>query len=97
MQSVSVNPTSDSESSRTPLVAESPASLVSERHGEVTVVRLAWPQKRNALDSETVSGVERPFSGTPETAVRSSHRTPRDVSNPWICEGLRLLIKLLYR
>jgi (methylthio)acryloyl-CoA hydratase len=67
MQSESVSPTSDSESSRIPLLAGLPASLVSERHGEVAVVRLARPQKRNALDSETVSGIERLFSAMPES------------------------------
>jgi hypothetical protein len=97
MQSDSVSPTSDSKSSRIPLVAELPASLVSERHGEVAIVRLARPQKRNALDSETVSGVERLYSVTPETAVRRPQRTPRDVANPWICQGLRWLIRWLYR
>jgi enoyl-CoA hydratase/carnithine racemase len=67
MQFNSVSPISDSESSRVPLVAGLPASLVSERHGEVAVVRLARPQKRNALDSETVSGIKRLFSAMPET------------------------------
>jgi hypothetical protein len=96
MQSDSVSPTSDSESSRIPLVAELPVSLVSERHGEVAVVRLARPHKRNALDSETVSGVERLFSATPETAVRRPQRTSSDVDNPWRCQALCWLIRWLY-
>jgi hypothetical protein len=96
MQSESVSPTSDSETSRIPLVAELPVSLISERRGGVAVVRLARPQKRNTLDSETVSGVERLFPTTPETAVRRPQPTPRDVANPWRCQGLRWLIRWLY-
>jgi enoyl-CoA hydratase/carnithine racemase len=44
-----------------------PASLVGARRGDVAILRLARPQKRNALDSETVSGIERFFSTIPET------------------------------
>jgi hypothetical protein len=95
MQSDSVSPTSDSESSRIRLVAELPASLASDRHGKVTVVRLVRPQKR-PLDSETVSGVERLFSATQETAVRRPQRTPRDVAAPWRCQTLGWLIRWLY-
>jgi len=54
-------------SSRIPLVAGLPASLIGELHGEVAVVRLARPHKRNALDRETVSGIERLFPAMPET------------------------------
>jgi hypothetical protein len=90
MQSESVNPTSDSESSRTPLVAKLPLSLISERRGEVAVVRLAGPQKRDACGSEAVPEVKRLF------AVRRPQRTPRDLANPWRCQGLRWLIRWLY-
>jgi hypothetical protein len=94
MQSEPVSPTSDSESSRIPLVAELSVSLIRKRHGEVAVVRLAGPQKRNVFDSEPE--VERIFPATPETAVRRPQLTPRDVANPWRCQGLRWLIRWLY-
>ena len=59
--------TGDSEASHIPLVSGLPASLVSELRDDVAVLRLARPQKRNALDSETVLGIERFFSAIPET------------------------------
>jgi hypothetical protein len=95
MQSDSVSPTSDSESSRIQPDAGLPASLASERRGKAVVVRFARPQKRNAPDSETVSGVERLCSATPETAVRHPRRTP-DVAIPWRYLALRFLIRCLY-
>ena len=38
-----------------------PGSLKTERKGQVEVLRLARPHKRNALDDETVAGLERYF------------------------------------
>ena len=38
--------------------AQLPASLAAERHGSVAVLKLNRPQKRNALDDETIIGVE---------------------------------------
>jgi hypothetical protein len=96
MQSDPVSPTSDSESSHIRPVAGLPASLASERRGKDVVVRFARPQQRNAPDSETVSGVERLFSATPETAVRHPRRTSRDVAIPWRYRALRFLIRCLY-
>jgi (methylthio)acryloyl-CoA hydratase len=57
----------DSKASHIPLVSGLPASLVSESRDDVAVLRLARPQKRNALDSETVVGIGRFFSAIPET------------------------------
>jgi hypothetical protein len=43
-----------------------PASLAAERQGDVAVLRLARPQKRNALDDETIIGIETFFTSLPE-------------------------------
>lgn len=42
-----------------------PPGLAAERRGAVAVLRLSRPRKRNALDDETVLGVERFFSALP--------------------------------
>jgi enoyl-CoA hydratase/carnithine racemase len=44
-----------------------PASLAAELRGEIAVLRLARPQKRNALDDETVFGLEIFFQELPST------------------------------
>lgn len=44
-----------------------PASLAAELQGEIAVLRLARPQKRNALDDETVFGIETFFQELPST------------------------------
>jgi (methylthio)acryloyl-CoA hydratase len=41
------------------LPASLPASLEHERHDDVSILRLARPHKRNALNDETVLGIER--------------------------------------
>ena len=43
-----------------------PASLRAERQGNVAVLRLNRPQKRNALDDETIIGIEKFFTTLPE-------------------------------
>jgi enoyl-CoA hydratase/carnithine racemase len=43
-----------------------PASLQAERHGEIAVLRLARPEKRNALNDATVQGIETFFAALPE-------------------------------
>jgi enoyl-CoA hydratase/carnithine racemase len=43
-----------------------PKSLAAERHGEIGVLRLARPEKRNALDDETVLAIERFFGALPD-------------------------------
>jgi enoyl-CoA hydratase/carnithine racemase len=43
-----------------------PASLRAERQGNVAVLRLNRPQKRNALDDETIIGIEQFFSSLPD-------------------------------
>jgi enoyl-CoA hydratase/carnithine racemase len=45
---------------------ELPASLHAERRGEVAVLRLARPHKRNALDDPTVAGIEAFFTALPD-------------------------------
>ena len=42
-----------------------PASLTVERQGKVAIVKLARPQKRNALDDTTVLGLETFFTSLP--------------------------------
>ena len=45
--------------------AQLPASLAAERHGSVAVLKLNRPQKRNALDDETIVGIEQFFTSLP--------------------------------
>ena len=42
-----------------------PASLAATRRGDVAILALARPQKRNALDDATVLGIERFFTALP--------------------------------
>jgi enoyl-CoA hydratase/carnithine racemase len=49
-------------SSKSEDAARLPGSLKASRQGEVGVLRLARPEKRNALDDETVLGIERYFT-----------------------------------
>jgi enoyl-CoA hydratase/carnithine racemase len=56
-------------SSRIPIEAfpcQLPASLAAERQGAVAILRLARPQKRNALDDETILGIETFFTSLPD-------------------------------
>ena len=48
------------------LTAQLPTSLAAERHGSVAVLKLNRPQKRNALDDETIIGIEQFFTSLPE-------------------------------
>jgi enoyl-CoA hydratase/carnithine racemase len=45
---------------------ELPRSLKAERRGEIAVVFLARPQKRNAIDDPTVAGIEAFFAALPD-------------------------------
>ncbi len=45
-----------------------PASLKAEMQGAVAILRLNRPQKRNALDDETIAGVDAFFGALPEEA-----------------------------
>jgi enoyl-CoA hydratase/carnithine racemase len=45
---------------------ELPPSLYAERRGEIAVLRLARPEKRNALDDPTIAGIETFFTSLPE-------------------------------
>ena len=51
----------------TPLL---PPSLRLEQHGDIAVLRLARPEKRNALDDTTVLGLET-FFGAPPQGVKA--------------------------
>jgi enoyl-CoA hydratase/carnithine racemase len=42
-----------------------PASLKAERQGEIAILTLSRPQKRNALDDDTVLGIESFFASLP--------------------------------
>jgi enoyl-CoA hydratase/carnithine racemase len=43
-----------------------PPSLRAERKGDIAILRLARPEKRNALDDETVLGIEAFFAALPD-------------------------------
>jgi enoyl-CoA hydratase/carnithine racemase len=45
---------------------ELPPSLAAERRGEIALLRLARAQKRNALDDDTVAGIEIFFTALPD-------------------------------
>jgi (methylthio)acryloyl-CoA hydratase len=45
---------------------ELPRSLKAERRGEIAILFLARPQKRNAIDDPTVSGIEGFFAALPD-------------------------------
>ena len=52
------------------LRARLPASLQVEAQGEIAILRLSRPEKRNALNDATVAGIEAFFAGLPDE-VRS--------------------------
>ena len=54
-------------SSGQPLDIALPRSLAAEHHGEVALLRLNRPEKRNALDDETILGLETFFEGLPDS------------------------------
>jgi enoyl-CoA hydratase/carnithine racemase len=43
-----------------------PPSLAAERQGDIAVLRLNRPQKRNAIDEDTVAGIDAFFGAPPE-------------------------------
>jgi enoyl-CoA hydratase/carnithine racemase len=43
-----------------------PASLKAERRGEIAILTLSRPQKRNALDDETIAGIDAFFGALPK-------------------------------
>ncbi|MET0820659.1 MAG: crotonase/enoyl-CoA hydratase family protein [Aeromicrobium sp.] len=63
-----------------------PESLVTERHGDVLVVRLSRAHKRNALDDATVRGFDRLFSDPPAWA----RAAVLDADGDHFCAGLDL-------
>jgi enoyl-CoA hydratase/carnithine racemase len=50
-----------------PLGIRLPPSLLASAQGEVAILRLSRPEKRNALDDETILGLETFFDSLPET------------------------------
>ena len=44
-----------------------PSSLIADRDGDVGILRLNRPHKRNALDDETIIGIERFFTSLPDS------------------------------
>ena len=52
--------------SATRLDVRLPASLAAERQGAVAILRLKRPHKRNALDDETIIGIETFFTSLPD-------------------------------
>jgi len=63
-----------------------PPSLMTERHGEVAVLRLTRAAKRNALDDPTVLGIEAFFADPPD-GVRA---VVLDAEGEHFCAGLDL-------
>jgi enoyl-CoA hydratase/carnithine racemase len=47
-----------------------PGSLKAERQGDIAILRLARPEKRNALNDETIQGIDAFFSALP-TGVKA--------------------------
>ncbi len=48
------------------LAASLPPSLAAEQQGNVAILRLNRPEKRNALDDDTIVGIDKFFSAPPE-------------------------------
>src|SRR3954447_66807 len=63
-----------------------PPSLQLERHGEVAVLRLTRPAKRNALNDPTVLGIEAFFANPPD-GVKA---VVLDAEGEHFCAGLDL-------
>ena len=51
-----------------PLAIPLPPSLAAQAQGEIAVLRLSRPEKRNALDDDTILGIEIFFEALPDTA-----------------------------
>jgi len=51
-----------------PLAIPLPPSLAAQTQGEIAVLRLSRPEKRNALDDDTILGIEMFFEALPDTA-----------------------------
>src|SRR3954451_12612875 len=51
-----------------PLPVKLPSSLSGSQQGDVAILRLSRPEKRNALDDETILGIELFFDALPDTA-----------------------------
>ena len=49
-----------------PLRMQLPASLTAERNGDVAILKLARAEKRNALDDDTIIGIETFFTSLPD-------------------------------
>ena len=49
-----------------PFAPKLPASLAAKRRGEIAILRLSRPQKRNALDDTTILGIEAFFKALPK-------------------------------
>jgi enoyl-CoA hydratase/carnithine racemase len=52
--------------SRKPFAPKLPPSLTAKRKGDVAILRLSRPQKRNALDDTTILGIESFFKALPK-------------------------------
>jgi len=52
---------------REPLAIPLPPSLAAHAQGEIAILRLSRPEKRNALDDETILGIEMFFEALPDT------------------------------
>ena len=59
-----------------------PSSLVAEREGAVAILRLNRPHKRNALDDETIIGIEQFFTHCPKASVRCCWSAKANISPP---------------
>ena len=59
-----------------------PASLVAEREGAVAILRLNRPQKRNALDDETILGIEHVLHRAARRHRRRAARTAKASISP---------------
>jgi (methylthio)acryloyl-CoA hydratase len=49
------------------------ASLAAERQGDIAILRLKWPHKRNALDDQTTIDIESFLTALPDGIVAVLH------------------------
>jgi len=68
--------------STTPSVPLLPGSLRFRRDGDVGILTLARPDKRNALDDATVAGIEAFFTASPTACGPSCSPARASISRP---------------
>ena len=70
---------------------ELPVSLVAERQGEIAILKLNRPEKRNAFNPPLVRGIETFFTSLPDDSTSRSLTKPGLNREFWNTSSLRIL------